>query len=50
MANALRHRPVGTGFLAQLLETPDLAPRLQALPAPALRQLLLEIGLEDAAS
>ena len=48
MANALRHRPVGTSLLAQLLETPDLAPRLQALPPPALRQLLLEIGLEDA--
>ena len=48
MANALRRRPVGTALLGQLLETPDLAPRLQALPPPALRQLLLEIGLEDA--
>jgi len=48
MANTLRHRPVGTSLLAQLLETPDLAQRLQALPPPALRQLLLEVGLEDA--
>jgi hypothetical protein len=34
--------------LARLLDAPDLAHRLQALPAPALREVLLEIGVEDA--
>jgi hypothetical protein len=34
--------------LSQLLEDPDLVPALRALPAPALRQVILRVGLEDA--
>ena len=36
------------GLLGQLLEDPQLAPALRALPAPALRQVILRVGLEDA--
>jgi hypothetical protein len=42
-----RHR-LGGGLLGQLLADPELAPALRALPAPALRQLILRVGLEDA--
>ena len=42
-----RHR-LGGGLLRQLLEDPELAPALRALPAPALRQIILRVGLEDA--
>ena len=43
----IRHR-LGGGLLRQLLEDPELAPALRALPAPALRQVILRVGLEDA--
>jgi len=43
----IRHR-LGGGLLRQLLADPDLAPALRALPAPALRQVILRVGLEDA--
>jgi len=43
----IRHRLSG-GLLSQLLEDPELAPALRALPAPALRQVILRVGLEDA--
>jgi hypothetical protein len=36
------------GLLSRLLDDPDLAPALRALPAPSLRQLILRVGLEDA--
>jgi len=42
-----RHR-LGGGLLGRVLEDPDLAPALRALPAPALRQVILRVGLEDA--
>jgi len=47
MSNALRRRVLDASFLARLLDAPDLAGRLQALPASALREVLLEIGIED---
>jgi Family of unknown function (DUF6178) len=43
----IRHR-LGGGLLRQLLEDAELAPALRALPAPALRQVILRVGLEDA--
>jgi hypothetical protein len=42
-----RHR-LGGALLRGLLEDPELAPALRALPAPALRQVILRVGLEDA--
>ncbi len=46
-SSLIRHRLSG-GLLSQLLEDPELAPALRALPAPALRQVILRVGLEDA--
>jgi len=46
-SSLIRHR-LGGGLLSQLLEDPELAPALRALPAPALRQVILRVGLEDA--
>jgi hypothetical protein len=46
-APLVRRRLEG-GLLTRLLEDPDLAPALRALPAPALRQVILRVGLEDA--
>jgi hypothetical protein len=43
----LRRRLHG-GLLSQLLEHSELAPTLRALPAAALRQVILRVGLEDA--
>jgi hypothetical protein len=43
----IRHR-LGGALLRQLLEDPELAPALRALPAAALRQVILRVGLEDA--
>jgi hypothetical protein len=48
MSSPLIRRRVGGGLLGQLLEDPELAPALRALPAPALRQVILRVGLEDA--
>lgn len=48
MSSSLLRRRLDGGLLNQLLEDPDLAPTLRALPAPALRQVILRIGLEDA--
>jgi hypothetical protein len=48
MPSSLRRRALDASVLAKLLEAPDLARRLQALPAAALREVLVEIGIEDA--
>jgi len=48
VSSALIRRRLGGGLLRQLLEDPELAPALRALPAPALRQVILRVGLEDA--
>jgi len=48
MSSPLSRHRVGGGLLGQLLDDPELAPALRALPAPALRQVLLRVGLEDA--
>jgi hypothetical protein len=48
MSSTLVRRRLGGGLLSQLLEDPQLAPALRALPAPALRQVILRVGLEDA--
>jgi hypothetical protein len=44
----LLRRRLDGGLLSRLLEDPELAPTLRALPAPALRQVILRVGLEDA--
>jgi hypothetical protein len=44
----LRNRPSSTQLLARILDTPDLATSVQALPAPALTRLIDAVGLEDA--
>jgi hypothetical protein len=46
-SSLIRHR-LGGGLLNQLIEDPGLVPALRALPAPALRQIILRVGLEDA--
>jgi hypothetical protein len=46
-SGSLRRRPDG-GLLRRLLEDPELAPTLRALPAATLRQVILRVGLEDA--
>jgi len=48
VSSPLIRRRVGHALLSQLLEDPELAPALRALPAPALRQVILRVGLEDA--
>ena len=48
MANLLARRVLDSAALARLLEAPDLARRLQSLPAAVLREALVEIGIEDA--
>jgi hypothetical protein len=48
MARPLLRRTLNGSLLAQLLDDPQLAPQLRALPAPVLRQVILRIGLEDA--
>ncbi|HEY3499661.1 MAG TPA: DUF6178 family protein [Polyangiaceae bacterium] len=47
-ALAVRTRPSATQLLARVLDTPDLADQLRALPAPALAKLVEHVGLEDA--
>jgi len=48
VSSTLARRPLGASLLTRLLEDPELAPALRALPAPALRQVILRVGLEDA--
>jgi Family of unknown function (DUF6178) len=48
MAKLLLRRTLDGALLGQMLEDPQLAPQLRALPAPLLRQVILQIGLEDA--
>ncbi len=48
MSSPLIRRRLDGGLLNRLLEDPELAPTLRALPAPALRQVILRVGLEDA--
>jgi hypothetical protein len=48
MSSTLLRRRLGGGLLSQLLEDPQLALELRALPAHALRQVILRVGLEDA--
>jgi len=48
MSSTLMRSRLGGGLLSQLLEDPQLAPALRALSAPALRQVILGVGLEDA--
>jgi hypothetical protein len=48
MAKQLLRRTLNGSLLGQMLDDPQLAPQLQALPAPVLRQVILQIGLEDA--
>ena len=48
MARQLLRRTLNGSLLGQMLDDPQLAPQLRALPAPVLRQVILQIGLEDA--
>jgi hypothetical protein len=48
MTRPLLRRTLDGSLLRQLLDDPQLAPQLRALPAPVLRQVILQIGLEDA--
>jgi hypothetical protein len=48
MPTTLRRRFLDASLLGRLLEAPDLARRVQALPASSLREALQEIGIEDA--
>ena len=48
MARQLLRRTLSGSLLGQMLDDPQLAPQLRALPAPVLRQVILQIGLEDA--
>jgi len=48
MARPLLRRTLSGSLLGQMLDDPQLAPQLRALPAPVLRQVILKIGLEDA--
>lgn len=45
---AAQRPPSSTQLLARILEAPDLAAQVQALPAPALAKLIDRVGLEDA--
>jgi hypothetical protein len=45
----LRHRRSSRNLLARVLETPELAAQVQALPPPLLGKLIDRVGLEDAA-
>jgi len=48
LPSPLVRRHLGGGLPTRLLEDPELAPELRALPAPARRQVRLRVGLEDA--
>jgi len=48
MARQLLRRTLSGSLLGQMLDDPQLAPQLRALPAPVLRRVILQIGLEDA--
>ncbi|MCL2449971.1 MAG: DUF6178 family protein [Polyangiaceae bacterium] len=43
-----RARPSSTQLIARILDTPNLAAAVQALPAPVLARLIDALGLEDA--
>ncbi len=47
MSDVSRRR-VDSNLLTTLLNEPDLAPTVRALPAPALRKVIEHVGLEDA--
>lgn len=48
MTSSLFRRRIDRRVLARLLEDPELAVSLRALPPPALRQLIVRVGLADA--
>lgn len=48
MSSRLVRRRLDRGLLSRLLEDRELAATLRALPAPALRKVILRVGLEDA--
>jgi hypothetical protein len=48
VSSPLLRRRLDGGLLSRLLDDPELLPALQALPAPALRRVILHVGLEDA--
>ena len=48
MARQLLRRTLNSSLLGQMLDDPQVATQLRALPAPVLRQVILQIGLEDA--
>jgi hypothetical protein len=48
MAGLLSRRTLDGRLLRQMLADPTLAQELRALPAPALRRVILRVGLEDA--
>lgn len=45
---ALHRRPSSSQLLARILETPNLAEQIQALPSAMLGQLIGHVGIEDA--
>jgi Family of unknown function (DUF6178) len=45
---ATYHRPTSSQLVARILDTPDLANQVQALPAPVLAGLIDRVGLEGA--
>ncbi len=47
LSSRLVRRSVNRSLLGQLLDDPDLLPQIRALPVPVLRQVILQIGLED---
>lgn len=48
MPSPLRRRPIDRTLLGRILADPELLPQVRALPAPAFRQAILQVGLEDA--
>lgn len=48
VSSPLHRRRLDSALLSRLLEDPELAPTLRALPASALRRVILRVGLEDA--
>lgn len=47
MPSRITRRTANHTLLGQLLDDPDLLPQIRALPVPVLRQVILQIGLED---
>lgn len=48
MTNTVQRRPTPQHLLARILDEPELAPMVQALPARTLARLVDHLGLEDA--